>query len=230
MHLALLLLLLLLPLALPLAAAQSPSPSSSPQYTDPTLFQTTTLETTNRYRREHAAAPLAWNASLALAAQAWSDGCKFTHSGSPSGENLAAGYGNVTAAVEAWGEEREKYDFAKGGFSDETGHFSQLVWRATASVGCARTECNGGQGGAPGWYIVCEYFPAGNVLGLFQENVLPQLPEGEVPAASEPPSTTTGQVGGTAAATAAAGGAVRRFQGGVGLLWAAPGLAVAAGV
>jgi uncharacterized protein YkwD len=89
---------------------------SSPQYTDPTLFQSTLLDTTNLYRRQHSAPSLVWNTSLATSAQAWSDGCKFTHSGGPSGENLAAGYPNVTVAVEAWGEEREKYNFEKGGF------------------------------------------------------------------------------------------------------------------
>jgi hypothetical protein len=56
--------------------------------------------------------------------------------------------------------------------------------------------------------------------------VLPQLPESEVPATSEVPSTT-GQFGATATATAA--GAAGRFQGGVGLLWAAPGLAAVVG-
>ena len=57
--------------------------------------------------------------------------------------------------------------------------------------------------------------------------MLPQLPDGEVPATSKAPSTT-GQAGTTATATAE--GAAGRFQGGVGLLWAAPGLAVVVGV
>lgn len=61
--------------------------------------------------------------------------------------------------------------------------------------------------------------------------MLPQLPDGEVPATSKAPSTT-GQAGttATASATATAEGAAGRFQGGVGLLWAAPGLAVVVGV
>jgi hypothetical protein len=47
--------------------------------------------------------------------------------GGPSGENLAAGYANATAAVNAWGHERVDYDFKKGEFSHETGHFTQMV-------------------------------------------------------------------------------------------------------
>jgi hypothetical protein len=42
-------------------------------------------------------------------------------------------------------------------YRSATGHFTQLVWRNTTTVGCARTECNGGQkggnGDAPGWYV-----------------------------------------------------------------------------
>lgn len=26
-------------------------------------------------------------------------------------------------------------------------------------------------GDAPGWYLVCEYYPGGNVIGQFRENV-----------------------------------------------------------
>jgi hypothetical protein len=58
------------------------------------------------------------------------------------GENLAYGYGNVSAAVVAWGEEREMYNFGKPtGFTEETGHFTQLVWKSTTQVGCAAFNC-----------------------------------------------------------------------------------------
>ena len=39
-------------------------------------------------------------------------------------------------------------------------------------MGCARKECNGDGGDdAPGWYVVCEYWPRGNVVGQFKDNV-----------------------------------------------------------
>jgi hypothetical protein len=48
-------------------------------------------------------------------------------------------------------------------------------------MGCARKECNGGtsggEGDAPGWFVVCEYWPRGNVVGHFVENVQPELGE-----------------------------------------------------
>lgn len=37
-------------------------------------------------------------------------------------------------------------------------------------MGCARSDCDG-QGGVPGWLVVCEYWPAGNVLGEFGQEV-----------------------------------------------------------
>jgi len=63
--------------------------------------------------------------------------------GGITGENLAAGYANASASVDAWGLEREQYNWAKPGFSEATGHFTQLVWSNTTSVGCGRTNCAG---------------------------------------------------------------------------------------
>lgn len=73
-------------------------------------------------------------------------------------------------------------DNSPGDFSKETGHFTQLVWKNTTSVGCGRTECNGDGGNkAPGWYVVCEYYPPGNVVGAFTSMVQGQVPENEQP-------------------------------------------------
>ena len=77
--------------------------------------------------------------------------CDFTHSGGPYGENIAEGYANATATIEAWGNEGVDYDYSAGEFSESTGHFTQLVWKTTRTVGCGREFCNG-QNGVPGWY------------------------------------------------------------------------------
>ena len=139
-------LIYLLPLLLfPLfASTQSPDYTSSPQ------FQTSILNSTNTYRSQHNASALSWNTTLSTFADAYVQACKFAHTGGPYGENLAAGYSSATAAVEAWGNEGAKYDFAAGQFSSETGHFTQLVWKATTTVGCGRANCSG-ENGTPGW-------------------------------------------------------------------------------
>ena len=99
------------------AQTSQDSTSVSTEYTNDDTFQNTILDVTNLYRRQHNASQLAWNNTLAEQAKDWSEDCKFEHSGGPSGENLASGYPNVTASVEAWGDEREEYDFDKGDFS-----------------------------------------------------------------------------------------------------------------
>jgi uncharacterized protein YkwD len=130
----------------------------------------------NRVRADHCAPPLAWSKDLAAIAQRWADhlrdaGCAFEHSRTDYGENLAAGTEGALdpdGVVAMWYGEIAKYDFRRGGFSMETGHFTQVVWRATARVGCGTSRCNGMQ------IWVCNYDPPGNVEGEYRENVQPK--------------------------------------------------------
>jgi uncharacterized protein YkwD len=135
----------------------------------------TILDEHNRYRAEHCAPPLAWSDKLAGVAQDWANqmrdnGCDFNHSKNPYGENLAGGTSGALPpedVVEMWYREVDGYDFRGGGFSMETGHFTQLVWKATTHVGCGMSQCGGMD------YWVCNYEPYGNVEGGYQANVLP---------------------------------------------------------
>ena len=115
------------------------------------------LESSNTFRKQHNAYPLSWNNTLASYAASHASDCVFQHTNGPYGENLASGYASLKAAVDGWGNERTQYNFASGDFSKSTGHFTQLVWKATNSVGCGRVYCN--KPGTPGWFLVCEYFP-----------------------------------------------------------------------
>ncbi|KAE8140762.1 CAP domain-containing protein [Aspergillus pseudotamarii] len=201
------------------ATPTSPHP---PSYTSPEVFKDTILSSSNNYRKEHNASDLVWNETLTRYAKDWAEGCRWKHSHGPYGENLAFGYQNASAAVFAWGDERRMYDFKKPtGFSEETGHFTQLVWRSTTDVGCAAIDCGYGNGTddnekrgdtgsytrAQGWYVVCEYSPPGNVMGasraaggengLFRVNVQPASTySGPYPTDSgSPPTSTTGESG-----------------------------------
>ncbi|KAJ4301057.1 hypothetical protein N0V90_003147 [Kalmusia sp. IMI 367209] len=173
-------LLLLLQSSSALSFFVSREEQSSADYTKDDLFEKTILNVTNTYRKQHNATALKWNETLAEYAADWSERCEFEHSGGPSGENLSSGYPNASASIIAWGHERVDYDYKKGEFTHETGHFTQLVWKSTKTVGCGRTECNGqDKDKAPGWFVVCEYYPPGNVIGSFVENVQAQIPEDE---------------------------------------------------
>lgn len=170
------------------AAVESPTLSDS--YTDSQRFQDDMMNSTNFYRYLHSAPFLEYNNSLASYASDYSRECQWRHNPdlprSGFGENLARGYANVTAAVFAWYDEVNEfdYDFDRDdptGFTEETGHFTQLVWRNSVSVGCGWTNCDG-QNGVEGVLVVCNYYPAGNILGpsgngedrYFVENVLPE--------------------------------------------------------
>lgn len=153
------------------ASSSAPSASSSSSSDDSGLssFAKTCLDVHNKDRAEHSADPLSWNQTLADFAQSYleSSNCKFAHSGGPYGENIAMGYASTTDAIQDWYNEYKNYDFNNGGFSEGTGHFTQMVWKGTTQLGCAQKKCDQGD------YLVCEYYPWGNVQGSYQMNVSP---------------------------------------------------------
>ncbi|KAK5133672.1 hypothetical protein LTR08_007526 [Meristemomyces frigidus] len=135
-------------------------------------FSTAVLNSTNYYRAQHQASALVWDTTLAQYAQAYAEKCIWEHSGGPYGENLASGYDSPAPAIDAWAREEKEYNYAKAKFSESTGHYTQLVWRNTTTVGCGAKQCsNAASNGVNGWYVVCEYTPRGNVEGQFREEV-----------------------------------------------------------
>ena len=166
--------------ASPITIITGPSSTPpSPQYTSSSVLKSAVLNSTNTYRKQHDASALTWNDTLAEFAEAHVKPCKFAHTGGPYGENLAEGYPDITASVDGWGDERQEYNYGDPGFSEATGHFTQLVWQGTTSTGCGVQDC-----GTRGWLLFCEYSPAGNVLGQFAQNVVR-------PGTTSPAATTT---------------------------------------
>jgi hypothetical protein len=56
------------------------------------------------------------------------------------------------------------------------GHFSQIVWKNTAAVGCYSYDCSAtGLKNTVGtilpYFTVCNYSPQGNIIGSFKTNV-----------------------------------------------------------
>ncbi|KAB1223967.1 Pathogenesis-related protein 1C [Morella rubra] len=119
--------------------------------------------------RQHVGEPLlTWDRKLAryarrCATQRFLD-CRMVHSYGPYGENLFWGkqdHWTPTEAVQSWVREHRFYD-PQNNFCDPgqmCGHYTQIVWRDTLRVGCARKKCKNG-----GLYIICEYDPPGNYV------------------------------------------------------------------
>ncbi|GLC35009.1 hypothetical protein PLESTM_000269000 [Pleodorina starrii] len=125
---------------------------------------------------------LTWDEGLAAAAQQWSSQCTWQHASGNFGQNLASGsYRKVTDplyGINLWYIEICNYDFSNPGYSEATGHFTQMVWADTTSVGCGYTNC--GAGGVAGLrrntgILVCHYSPPGNqnYAAAFMRNVAP---------------------------------------------------------
>lgn len=130
----------------------------------------------NRERARIGLPPLKWNPALARDAGGWArvlmQGRTLRHA-SPHdrrghGENLwmgTAGAWNADGMVNMFLEERRYFRPAAfpnvsltGNWSD-VGHYTQIVWRDTKEVGCAKQTGNGVD------VLVCRYYPAGNVMG-----------------------------------------------------------------
>jgi pathogenesis-related protein 1 len=105
--------------------------------------------------------PLVWNVAAYSVAAAWAAGCVYGHNPNADsyGENIAMGTGlTATEAMDMWLSEKANYDYATGTCSGVCGHYTQIVWNTTTSVGCASADC-----GTDGIFHVCDYSPPGNV-------------------------------------------------------------------
>ncbi|KAG2735925.1 hypothetical protein G9P44_000015 [Scheffersomyces stipitis] len=152
----------------------STAPSNnSPSY-DPGVdvdFASQMVELHNEKRQIHGATLLSWNNSAFEYAAAYADqyDCSgvLKHSGGSFGENLAIGY-TTEGAVNAWYNEGATYVY---GSESTYNHFTALIWNSTTSLGCAYKYCNK----VWGTYIICSYYPAGNVVGYSSRNVFPPI-------------------------------------------------------
>ena len=124
----------------------------------------------NKVRTDVGVGPMKWSAALAVYAQEWADHlaattCRMAHRTERKyGENLyqgTAGYYTAVDAAKGWESEKKDY---RGGVLTESnwhpsGHYTQMVWRETAALGCGEAICD------KTLIVACNYDPPGNHIG-----------------------------------------------------------------
>ncbi|KAK1584999.1 hypothetical protein QYE76_016938 [Lolium multiflorum] len=149
-------------LALATAMAASVAAQNSPQdFVDPH----------NAARDDVGVGPVSWDDTVAAYAQSYAEqrrgDCQLVHSGGQYGENIFWGSAgadwSAADAVNSWVSEKQFYDHGSNTCAEDEvcGHYTQVVWRDSTAVGCARVVCDN-NGGV---FIVCSYNPPGNFEG-----------------------------------------------------------------
>ncbi|XP_070385390.1 Golgi-associated plant pathogenesis-related protein 1-like [Dermacentor albipictus] len=146
------------------------------------------LRTHNELRLRHDVPPLRLCSKLCDLAQYWANHLAHTddfyyRKFRDVGENLFCRWSYVPdfdvtgdQVARYWYSEIRYYDFLLDPsiLHVQAGHFSQMVWRSSTTFGVGKARTRSGK-----IIVVAMYKPAGNVLGEFHNNVLPQPPADE---------------------------------------------------
>ena len=145
------------------------------------IFVESALNMHNQYRAQHGAEPLTVSEDLNKIAQDYANHIakinQMVHSqnkynGENLGENIYWSFGKPIEGADmttSWYNEIKDYNFNNPGFTNNTGHFTQVVWKGSKQVGFGYAQSSNG-----GHFGVANYYPAGNINTpeYFGENVL----------------------------------------------------------
>lgn len=142
-------------------------------------FQSECLKAHNEYRRKHGVPPLKLDKEICKFSQQWADHLikrdALQHSNnSDYGENIFMVQSSDPKftvagkeAVDSWYEEIKYHKFGLEPKSLASGHFTQVIWKESKQLGVAFAKMGGKI------VVVANYYPAGNMIGSFSENVPP---------------------------------------------------------
>ncbi len=133
----------------------------------PPVFAREMLAAHDHMRARVGVPPLVWSEQLAALAQKWADtlirsGAFHPRGDHRLGENMfevVGRAGTPEEAVNTWAGEARNYDYQANSCSARCGHYEQVVWRDTKSVGCGMARDNRRE------VWVCNYDPLGNLNG-----------------------------------------------------------------
>ncbi|CAM9703874.1 unnamed protein product [Ectocarpus fasciculatus] len=159
----------------------SPVEKDSPDSASPSPDDMTELvDLHNEARCVHGADPLGWSNPVTSSAaehavrltNTCTSGLYHTtqEQSNGYGENLFMCWGTDTCYSHEWAMEtlyvnEVQYDTVL----EYEGHATQILWKSTKNVGCVLAGCT--NGGTPYTFLVCQYDPAGNIYGMYEEEV-----------------------------------------------------------
>ncbi|KAI6678235.1 hypothetical protein NL676_039032 [Syzygium grande] len=123
----------------------------------------------NEARSQVGVGPISWNETVASYAIDYANSLAshclpLVFSGGPYGENLAWRSPDLTGteAVNLWVAEEPDYDYSSNScaLGKVCDSYTQVVWRNSVWLGCAKVQCLMG-----GFLVTCNYYPPGNILG-----------------------------------------------------------------
>ncbi|XP_071099724.1 serotriflin-like [Haliotis cracherodii] len=109
---------------------------------------------------------LSWDNTVAMIAQRFADSCRGGHDTMEQrsipgylrvGQNIALHSASWAQAFAEWSSEEQNFTFGANNDLGTIGHYSQLVWADTQTVGCGYADCGNAT------YYVCNYGPPGNI-------------------------------------------------------------------
>ncbi|CAG7885005.1 unnamed protein product [Brassica rapa] len=135
------------------------------------------LDAHNQARAAVGVDPLAWDETVAAYAQDYANqrrgDCAFPMERTSLQENMniattifciawSSGDMSGVEAVNMWVSEQADYDYGSNTCASgkQCGHYTQIVWKNSVRLGCAKVSCDNGQ-----TFITCNYDPQGNFVG-----------------------------------------------------------------
>ncbi|XP_013646411.2 pathogenesis-related leaf protein 6-like [Brassica napus] len=129
------------------------------------------LNTHNAARSQVGVPNIVWNATIASYALNYANArrsdCNLVYSAGPYRENLAKGSSSTFSAISAvnlWVAEKPYYNYSTNSCTGgkHCFHYTQVVWRDSVKLGCARVQCTNGW-----WFVICNYDTPGNYIGQY---------------------------------------------------------------
>uniref|UniRef100_A0A8U8BUT5 Uncharacterized protein n=1 Tax=Geospiza parvula TaxID=87175 RepID=A0A8U8BUT5_GEOPR len=134
-----------------------------------------------------------WCSAAAENAQNWANQCTLRHSPAnlrrtnvQCGENLfmSSAPFSWSDVLQAWYNEEKNFEYGTGAKPKGAmfGHYTQMVWHNSYKIGCGFAFCSNT---TYSYFYVCQYCPAGNLIGSMKTPYKEGEPCGDCPSACE---------------------------------------------